>query len=526
VSDAAGRSFVEQARRANRAALEARGVRPYSYRYERTHGAADAAALYQDAMGEQGPLVAVAGRLAALRMQGKTMFAHLEDASGGIQLYLRQDGLGDAWETAKLLDLDDFVGVTGTLFRTKTGEVTVRAQVLELLGKSLRPLPRGKTQQTAKGAVTFGGLADPEVRYRQRYADLAVHPDVRKTFELRAGVISFLRRFLEERGFLEVETPVLQPQYGGASARPFVTHHHALDMPLYLRIADELYLKRLIVGGFERVYEIGHDFRNEGMDRFHNPEFTMLECYQAYADYHDIMALTEAMVAEVVQHSTGGPGVTLGETALDFTPPFQRIAFVEAIRARSGLDVRTASEAALRDRLLGAGVSREEADSFQGAKLVDEVFKALVEPELVQPTFVMDYPKALSPLARVHREDPALVERFELYVNGTEIANAFSELTDPDEQRARFEEQGRQRAAGDEEAQLLDADYLRALEYGMPPTGGLGVGVDRLVMLIAGQPSIRDVILFPAMRPERELSANSYQLSADPKAEPPPADSR
>jgi len=526
MSDTPERSFVEQARRDNRAALEARGVKPYSYRFERTHRAIDALVLYQDAMGEEGPMVAVAGRLAALRGQGKTMFGHLEDASGRIQVYFRQDALGDAWETAKLLDLDDHVGITGTLFRTKSGEVTVRALVLELLAKSLRPLPRGKTQQTAEGAVTFGGLSDPEIRYRQRYADLAVHPEVRKGFELRAQAIRFLRGFLEERGFLEVETPVLQPLYGGASARPFVTHHDALDLRLYLRIADELYLKRLIVGGFERVYEIGHDFRNEGMDRYHNPEFTMLECYQAYADYHDILALTETMIAGVVQHCTGGPGVTFGNTALDFTPPFRRVSFVEGIRERSGLDVRTASKAELRARLVASGVPREEADSFSGAKLVDEVFKAVLEPDLIQPSFVLDYPKALGPLARVHRDDPALVERFELFVNGTEIANAFSELNDPDEQRARFEDQARQREAGDEEAQLLDADYVRALEYGMPPTGGLGVGIDRLIMLISGQSSIRDVILFPAMRPERELSASSHQRSADSQPEPPVADGR
>jgi lysyl-tRNA synthetase class 2 len=273
-------------------------------------------------------------------------------------------------------------------------------------------------------------------------------------------------------------------------------------MPLYLRIADELYLKRLIVGGFERVYEIGHDFRNEGMDRQHNPEFTMLECYQAYADYHDILALTEAMVAAVVQHCAGGPRVSQGDTQLDFTPPFRRMSFVEGVRERTGLDVRTASEAELRATLRGSGVSADVAESFSGGKLVDEVFKATLEPHLVQPTFVMDYPKALSPLARTHRSDPALVERFELFVNGTEIANAFSELNDPDEQLARFEDQARQHAAGDAEAQQLDSDYVRALEYGMPPTGGLGIGVDRLVMLITGQSSVRDVILFPALRPE------------------------
>ena len=496
------RGFVEAARRGNRAALEARGVAPYAYRFERSHLAAAASALYRDAMGEAGPEVTVAGRLAALRSQGKTMFAHLEDPSGRIQLYLRQDALAGAWETAKLLDLDDFVGVTGTLFRTKTGEVTVRAAALELLAKSLRPLPRGKLRQTESGVESFGDLSDAELRYRQRYADLAVHPAVRKVFEVRAEAIRFLRRFLEERGFLEVETPSLQPLYGGASARPFVTHHNALDMPLYLRIADELYLKRLIVGGFERVYEIGHDFRNEGMDRHHNPEFTMLECYQAYADYNDIMALTEAMIAGVVRHCTGGSSVTVRGESFDFTPPFQRVSFVEGVRERSGLDVRTATEAALRARLIESGVSSETAASFSGGKLVDELFKAVLEPHLTQPTFLVDYPKALSPLARTHRSDPALVERFELFVGGTEIANAFSELNDPEEQRARFEDQAKQRAAGDDEAQVLDVDYIRALEYGMPPTGGLGVGVDRLVMLITGQSTIRDVILFPAMRPE------------------------
>jgi lysyl-tRNA synthetase, class II len=502
VTDTLERSYVEQARRANRAAIEAAGVRPYAYRYDRTHTAADAVALYQDAMGDAGPTVSVAGRLASLRLQGKTMFAHLEDASGRIQVYLRQDALGDGWEGAKLLDLDDHVGVTGLLFRTRTGEVTVRAVTVELLAKSLRPLPRGKTQQTDTGAVTFGGLQDPEVRYRQRYADLAVHGDVRRVFETRAQVIRYLRSFLDARGFLEVETPILQPLYGGAMARPFVTHHNALDMPLYLRIADELYLKRLIVGGLEKVYEIGHDFRNEGMDRTHNPEFTMLECYQAYADYTDILALTEEMVSGVVQQVTGGPGVTYHGRAIDFTGPFRRVSFVEGLREQTGLDVRTAGEPALRAKLAESGVSRDDAEALSGGRLIDEVFKMFLEPLLIQPTFILDYPKALSPLAREHRSDPALTERFELFVAGKEIANAFSELNDPDEQRARFEDQARQRAAGDDEAQPLDADYLRALEYGMPPTGGMGMGLDRLIMLITGQPSIRDVILFPAMRPE------------------------
>ncbi len=499
----AERSFVEAARRANRAALEGAGVAPYAYRFERTHQAADAVALYQDSMGEQGPMVAVAGRISALRSQGKTMFAHLDDASGRIQLYLRQDTLGPEWEIAALLDLDDIVGVTGTLFRTRTGEVTVRAVLLQVLAKSLRPLPRGKIRETEEGVTSYGGLSDPEIRYRQRYADLAVHRDVRRVFELRAETIRFLRGFLDQRGFLEVETPILQPQYGGASARPFVTHHNALDMPLFLRIADELYLKRLIVGGFEKVYEIGHDFRNEGMDRQHNPEFTMLEFYQAYADYHDVLALTEAMIAETVQHCTGGPGVTVGKAAIDFTPPFRRLCFMDAISERTGIDPAEASDAELRGVLGRAGLAREILEAMPRPKLLDEVFKHRVEPDLVQPTFVMDHPISLSPLARRHRENPELAERFELYVNGVELANAFSELNDPDEQLARFEDQGRQRDAGDEEAQVLDSDYIRALEYGMPPTGGAGVGVDRLVMLVTGQPSIRDVILFPTMRPEQ-----------------------
>jgi len=498
------RGYVEAARRAHRDALTALGVDPYAYRFERSHLAAAALAAYDDAMGEDGPEVAVAGRLVSWRSQGKTAFGHLEDRSGRIQLYFRRDALGEAFAQVEHLDLDDHVGVRGRLFRTRMGEITLRVEGLSLLAKSVRPLPRGKRQATDLGEeVVYGGLSDPETRYRQRYADLAVHPEIRQVFELRAQAIRFLRRYLDERGFLEVETPILQPLYGGASARPFVTHHHALDLRLYLRIADELYLKRLIVGGLERVYEIGHDFRNEGMDRTHNPEFTMLECYQAYADYGDMMDLVEGMVSGVVRHCCGGLTLERGGVTLDFTPPWPRVEFVGGIQAQSGLDLRSAGEPAMREALVGRGVSREVAAEFAGGKLLDEMFKCFLEHRIVQPTFVVDYPRALSPLAKPHRHDPLLTERFELIVQGRELANAFSELNDPDDQRARFEDQATQRAAGDEEAQPYDQDYVRALEYGMPPTGGMGLGVDRLVMLLADQASIRDVILFPAMRPEQ-----------------------
>jgi lysyl-tRNA synthetase class 2 len=496
------RSFVEAARRDKRAALEAEGIAAFAYRYERSHTAAEALAAYDDAMGEVGPAVAVAGRIVGMRSQGKTTFLHLEDGSGRIQVYLRRDQLGEAYALLERLDLDDHVGVRGRVFRTRAGEVTVRAEQLTLLAKSLRPLPRGKTRTGEDGTTTFGGLQDPEVRYRQRYADLAVHPEVREVFRLRSRAVSWIRRYLDEQGFLEVETPILQPLYGGAAARPFVTHHNALDMPLYLRIADELYLKRLLVGGFERVYEIGHDFRNEGMDRTHNPEFTMLEAYQAYADYGDMMTLVEGLVSGVVQHCLGTLRLERHGTTLDFTPPFRRVQFIEGIRERAGLDLRTASDAEMRALLRSRGAEDEALASLSGGRLQDEVFKVVLEPDMVQPTFVIDYPKALSPLAKEHRRDPALTERFELFVGGRELANAFSELNDPDDQRRRFEDQVGQKAAGNEETQPYDGDYIRALEYGMPPAGGVGLGIDRLIMLIADQPSIRDVILFPAMRPE------------------------
>jgi lysyl-tRNA synthetase class 2 len=502
VSTVEERSYVEVARREKRAALEALGIQPFAYRYDRTHMAAAAVAAYQDHMADEGPEVSVAGRIESWRPKGKVVFGHIEDPTGRIQVYLRRDDLGDGYEVVNLLDLDDHVGVTGRLFRTKAGEITIRASNIELLAKSLRPLPRGKTQTGPEGTVTFGGLTDPELRYRQRYADLAVHPDVRHVFVLRAKATAFMRRFLDERGFLEVETPVLQPLYGGAAAQPFVTHHNALDMRLYLRIADELYLKRLLVGGIERVYEIGHDFRNEGMDRTHNPEFTMLELYQAYADYHDMMALTEDLVSGVIKHCLDAAVVERDGKTLDFTPPFRRVPFIDGIRERTGLDLRMASESEMRAMLVRANADPALVETLSGARLQDEVFRTFLEPHLIQPTFVVDYPKALSPLAKEHRDDPDLTERFELFVGGRELVNAFSELNDPDDQRRRFEDQVGQREAGNADAHSYDADYIRALEYGMPPAGGLGLGVDRLMMLIADRPSIRDVILFPAMRPE------------------------
>ncbi len=490
------RSFVEEARRETLAALRERGIDPYAYAYERTHSA-EAAAGALGADGDQ-VRVRVAGRIVALRSHGKSTFAHLSDPSGRVQLYFRHDDLGaDGYALIKLLDLGDHVGVAGYMFRTKTGEVTVHAEDVVLLAKALRPLPLGK--EDAEGEV-HGVLVDPEQRYRQRYADLAVRPDVREVFRVRARVIQYLRDFLNARDYVEVETPVLQPVYGGALARPFVTQYQALDTTVYLRIATELYLKRCIVGGLERVYEIGKDFRNEGMDRLHNPEFTMLEFYQAYADYHEIMALVEAMLHGVIRDVCGASAIERFGTTYDFTPPWPRLSYGALVRRHAGLDLAASDEAALRVALRRREVP--DVDTMGRTKLIDEVFKTFVEPHVDQPTFVIDYPLELSPLAKPKRGDPAVAERFELYVGGHELANAFSELNDPDDQRERFEAQAALRARGDAEAHGVDEDYVRALEYGMPPTGGCGVGVDRLVMLLTEQTHIRDVILFPMLRPE------------------------
>jgi lysyl-tRNA synthetase class 2 len=497
-------NFVQRARREKLDALVAAGMPPFAYGYDRTHEAASAVASMpeqnpDEADGGVGPDVRVAGRLVTWRGHGKTAFAHLADGSGRIQLYFRKDELGEElFAKLGLFDIGDVVGVAGSLMRTRTGEVTVRVTGVEMLAKSLRPLPYGKEEIVDGVTVRHSGFTDPEQRYRQRYADLAVHPEVRALFIARSRLVTSIRTFLDGRNFLEVETPILQPLYGGASARPFTTHHNALDMPLYLRIADELYLKRLVVGGFDRVYEIGHDFRNEGIDRTHNPEFTMLEFYQALADYREMMTVVESLIVHAAEAVRAVPGV--GDAVPVLQPPFARIEWLPALSAAIGQDAMSIGDDALRALVAAQGV--DHVNAMSRPKLLDELFGALVESQIVEPTFVVDYPKELSPLAKPKRDNPALTERFELFARGRELANAFSELNDPIDQRERFEAQARLRAAGDDEASGVDEDYLRAMEYGMPPMGGVGIGLDRLFMYLTNTANIRDVILFPTMRPE------------------------
>ena len=514
----------EQVRRAHLDALRAQGVEPFpAAAWPVSASAASAVAAYDDATNDpeaEGttPLrVTLAGRMMTRRVMGKAAFFHLADESGTVQAYVRRDNLPapgtgacDYNETfKKLLDTGDWLGVEGTLFRTRLGEVTVDVDRLVLLAKSLRPLPVEKevTDEATGETRTFNTVTDPEFRYRQRYVDLALHPDVRRVFRQRARLVRTLRDALDARGYLETETPALQPLYGGAAARPFTTHHNALGLPLFLRIADELYLKRLLVGGFEGVYEIAKDFRNEGLSRFHNPEFTMLELYVAYRDAEWMMGLVEELLEAVAVALHGTPDVPRGGETLSFAAPFKRVPIFDAIRDATGHDlydldagrVRPRAEIADAARALGLAVD----DSMGVGKLVDDIFGTFVEPTLIQPTFVTDYPVELSPLAKRHRTRPGLVERFELIAGGKELANAFSELNDPDEQRARFEEQVALATAGDDEAvNTVDEDFLRALEYGMPPAAGLGMGIDRLVMMMTDQASIRDVILFPVLRPE------------------------
>jgi lysyl-tRNA synthetase, class II len=480
------------------------GLSPYAYHFEPTHHAADLLARGDAVTDQPGEVVRVAGRIMTLRGHGKAGFAHLLDGSGRIQVYFRKDQLGDQFARYELLDEGDWVGVEGSLFRTRTGEITVRADRVEMLAKAIRPLP-GK----------WHGLKDPDTRYRQRYADLFMNLAVRETFRRRSRMTSAIRSFLDARNFLEVETPVLQPLYGGAFARPFVTEHLALGIPLYLRVSNELYLKRLIVGGLERVYEFSRDFRNEGIDRTHNPEFTLLEYYQAFADVHDMMTLTEALFVHAIRAVSEDARVTWQGETLDFTPPWPRLSMLDLVSEKVGEKVHDLDPARL-SRLVAKHSLHPRPGTGPGGML-DELFSALAQHELRQPCFVVDFPHETSPLARVSRSNPAVVERFEVFVAGMELANAFSEQNDPAAQRAAFERQVAARDRGDEEAQPLDTDYLRALEYGMPPTGGCGIGMDRLVMLAADARSIRDVLLFPQLRPEEGRAEIEHE---DEPAEP------
>ena len=476
------------------------GITPYPYRFEKTHHCREIRENFEEIQAAASDVVA-AGRLIALRGHGKAGFADLRDDEGRIQLYVKSETVGEAgFRLWKLLDIGDHVGVSGKVFRTRTGEVTVEVRQIDLLAKAIRPLPVPKEEVRDGESVVHDAFSDKELRYRRRYLDLALNPEVREVFRGRSAIVSAIRDFLDARGFLELDTPVLQPLYGGASARPFLTQHNALDTRLYLRISNELYLKRLIVGGFERVYEFSKVFRNEGIDRSHNPEFTLLELYQAYADYKDIMCLTEALFAHVAENVAGSTQITYQGEEIDLAPPWRRVTMQEAIAANGGGDIRKASIDELKKVCEDMGIQLEAGASW--GRMVDEIFDACVKPNLVQPTFILDYPVALSPLAKRHRDDPELTERFEPFICGWEAGNAFSELNDPLDQRARFEAQVALRERGDEEAHVLDEDYIRALEYGMPPTGGLGVGIDRLAMLLTDSPSIRDVILFPHMRPE------------------------
>lgn len=480
--------------------LKKRGVNPYPYNYEISHHSKDVINNFNELEGKD---VSLAGRIMAIRRMGKASFAHIMDFEGKIQIYLRKDDLGEHYDNFKLMDIGDIIGVKGFVFKTKTGEITIHVKEYTLLSKAIRPLPVVKEVIDENGnKIVYDQFADKELRYRQRYVDLIVNRDVKEVFIKRTKIIRYLREYLDSCGYYEVETPALQPIYGGAAARPFITYHNALDMKLFLRIADELYLKRLIVGGFEGVYEIAKDFRNEGMDKEHNPEFTMLELYVAYKDYIWMMEFVERLIAYIVEKLYGTLKLKIEDQEIDFTPPWERFSMPNLMKEKLGIDILNDDY----DSLFNFAKSKEldVDEKLSRAKLIDEIFSELIQPELIQPTFIFDYPLELSPLAKRHRNLPGVVERFEGFIMGRELCNAFSELNDPIDQRQRFEEQMKLRLSGDEEAHMMDEDYIRALEYGMPPTAGLGIGVDRLVMLLTNQPSIRDVILFPTMRPKKK----------------------
>ena len=483
-------SELLQHRREKMEFFRSKGMEPFAYSFDKN---ADSDGLLKKYEGlghgeESESEYRIAGRIMLKRGHGKAAFAHIQDGKGRIQIYVKLDNVGqDKFGIFEKVDIGDFIGVTGKIFKTKTGETTVKVTDLEFLTKSLYPLPE-----------KWHGLQDIEMRYRERYVDLIVNPTVKKVFEVRSRIISHIRKLLEDKGFLEVETPILQVLQGGAAAKPFRTHHNALNMPLFLRIAPELYLKRLIVGGFEKVFELGRVFRNEGISFKHNPEYTMIEIYQAYADYNDVMRLTEEIVSDAIRTVYGTMKVTFKGHDLDFTPPWKRLSLTEALKHFAGINI----EVPLEDlRKLAADRGVDDVQKLGEGKLINELYDRFVEPHLIQPTFITDYPLETSPLAKKKRDNPKLVERFELIVASMEIANAFSELNDPIDQRQRFEKQMELKNAGDEETESLDEDYVRALEYGMPPTGGLGIGIDRLIMLLTDSHSIRDVLLFPHMKP-------------------------
>ncbi|MCM5661535.1 lysine--tRNA ligase [Galbibacter mesophilus] len=455
---------------------------------------------------EEDKKVVLAGRLMSRRIQGKASFAELQDSEGRIQLYFNRDEIcpgedktlyNDVYK--KLLDIGDIIGIEGTLFKTQVGEMTVMVKNFIVLNKSLRPLPLPKVDADGK---VFDEFNDPELRYRQRYVDLIVNPHVKETFKKRTKITNSMREFFNARDYIEVETPILQAIPGGAAARPFVTHHNALNIPLYLRIANELYLKRLIVGGFDGVYEFAKDFRNEGMDKTHNPEFTVMELYVSYKDYNWMMNMTEELLEKVATDATGSPKVTVGKNEINFTAPYPRVPILQAIKDHTGFDVAGMNEEELREVCTKLDIPVDESMGI--GKLIDEIFGEKCEHNYIQPTFITDYPKEMSPLTKEHRDNPALTERFELMVNGKELANAYSELNDPIDQRERFEEQLKLSEKGDDEAMFIDQDFLRALEYGMPPTSGIGIGIDRLVMLLTNNASIQEVLFFPQMRPEKK----------------------
>jgi len=478
--------------------LKGKGINPYPYEFERSHFSEDIIKEFEK-LNSEGDLVSVAGRIMSIRGHGKASFGHIHDSKGRIQIYIREDQISkDVFELFQMLDIGDFVGVRGKVFKTRTGEITILVNELTLLAKAIRPLPIVKEKEGNGKVILFDQFSDKEQRYRQRYIDLIVNPDVREVFITRSKIISSIRRYLENLGFLEVETPILQPIYGGAFARPFMTHLNALNMKLYLRIADELYLKRLIIGGFDGVFEFAKDFRNEGMDRLHNPEFTMLEIYVAYKDYKYIMDLLEDMISKITLDVCGTTKIKFHGIDVDLAPPWERMNIYEAIEKYTGIDVEKYDLSRLKD--IVKEMDMEIEDFWDRGKIIEKIFDEKVEKNITDPVFITDYPIEISPLAKRHRERAGLVERFESIIAGKEIANAFSELNDPIDQKERFSKQMELRKKGDLEAQVLDEDFLTAMEYGMPPTGGIGIGIDRLVMLLTNSPSIRDVIFFPQMR--------------------------